>query len=188
MDPILVMYSGTQKEEEIVQMNLDIFKDMDESGLRNYIEFLLRQYRVVDAFWFISIEERYGREVAEEINEWIWSRVGSLAGKDIRKRYHIQETGLEGFTKTLKLFPWTILGEHHIEQRGDEVILTVPACPPQVARLKRGLEEYHCKEMHRKEFIHIAKEVDLRIRIKCEFAPPDPHPEKLFCKWRFHLS
>lgn len=169
-------------------MNLDIFKDMDESGLRNYIEFLLRQYRVVDAFWFISIEERYGREVAEEINEWIWSRVGSLAGKDIRKRYHIQETGLEGFTKTLKLFPWTILGEHHIEQRGDEVILTVPACPPQVARLKRGLEEYHCKEMHRKEFIHIAKEVDLRIRIKCEFAPPDPHPEKLFCKWRFHLS
>jgi hypothetical protein len=49
MDPILVMYSGKQKEEEIVQMNLDIFKDMDESGLRNYIEFLLRQYRVVDA-------------------------------------------------------------------------------------------------------------------------------------------
>jgi hypothetical protein len=176
------------KEEGVFQMNFDIFKDMDESGLRNYIEFLLRQYRVVDAFWFISIEERYGRETAEEVNEWIWSRVGSLAGKDIRKRFHIEETGLEGFIKTLKFFPWTILGEHLIEQGEDEVILTVPACPPQVARLERGLEEYHCKEMHKNEFMHIAKEVDTRIRIECEFAPPDPHPDELFCKWRFYLS
>ena len=169
-------------------MNLDIFKDMDESSLRNYIEFLLWHYRVVDSFWFISIEERFGREVAEEINDGVWTRVGPMAAKDIRKRYNIRENGLEGFTKTLKLFPWTILGGHRIEQEEDEVILTVPECPPQVARIKRGLGEYDCKEMHMNEFVHIAKEVDPRIRIKCEFAPPDPHPDELFCKWRFYLS
>ena len=77
---------------------------------------------------------------------------------------------------------------HRIEQEEDEVILTVPECPPQVARIKRGLREYDCKEMHMSEFVQIAKEVDPRIRIKCEFAPPDPHPDKLFCKWRFYLS
>ena len=169
-------------------MDLDIFENMDESSLRNYIEFLLWHYRVVDSFWFISIEERFGREVAEEINDGVWTRVGPMAAKDIRKRYNIREKGLEGFIKTLKLFPWTILGGHRIEQREDEVILTVPECPPQVARIKRGLGEYDCKEMHMNEFVQVAKEVDPRIRIECEFAPPDPHPDKLFCKWRFYLS
>jgi hypothetical protein len=168
-------------------MNLDIFEKADESSLKSYIEFLLQQYRVVDSFWFIAIEHRYGIEVAEEINDWVWTRVGSLSARDIRKRFHIHEKGLEGFTKTLKLFPWTILGDHQIEQREDEVILTVPACPPQVARIKQGLGEYDCKEMHRHEFMEIAREVDPRIQTKCEFAPPDPHPDELFCKWRFYL-
>jgi hypothetical protein len=176
------------KDQGVTTMNLDIFENMDESSLRNYIEFLLWHYRVVDSFWFISIEERFGREVAEEINEGIWTRVGPMAGKDLRKRYHIREKGLKGFIKTLKLFPWTILGGHQIEQKEDEVILTVPECPPQVARIKRGLGEYDCKEMHRNELVHMAKVVDPRIRIECEFAPPDPHPDELFCKWRFTLS
>lgn len=169
-------------------MNLDIFENMDESGLRNYIELLLWHYRVVDSLWFISVEEHFGRKTAEGINDGVWTRVASIAAKDIRKRYHIQENGLEGFVKTLKLFPWTSIGGHLIEQKENEVILTVPECPPQVARIKRGIGEYDCKDMHMNEFIQFAKEIDPRICVKCEFAPPEPHPEHLFCKWRFYLS
>lgn len=169
-------------------MNLDIFEKMDESDLRKYIELLLWHYRVVDSFWFITVEEQFGRETAEGINDSVWTRVAAMAARDIRKRYHIQEKGLEGFVKTLRLFPWTSIGGHRIEQQEKEVILTVPECPPQIARIKRGLGEYDCKDMHRNEFIQFAKEIDPRIRVKCEFAPPDPHPDHLFCKWRFYLS
>jgi len=167
------------------EMNLDIFKDMDRDDLLRYIEFLLWHYRVMDSFWFIRVEEEFGIKTAERINERVWVRVTPMAVKDLLRRFNIEEKGLEGLVKALSLFPWTIIGGHKIEKVDNEVILTVSQCPPQVARLKRGLGEYDCKEMHMKEFIGIAREVDPHIQVRCEFAPPDPHPEDLFCKWRF---
>lgn len=36
-------------------MNLEVFDRMDAPELRNYIEFFLRHYRAMDAFWFIYL-------------------------------------------------------------------------------------------------------------------------------------
>ncbi len=56
-------------------MNLDIFKDMDKEELHTYIEFLLWNYRVMDAFWFIKITENMDQETAEKMNELVWDKV-----------------------------------------------------------------------------------------------------------------
>jgi hypothetical protein len=141
----------------------------------------------VDSFWFLSVEEAHGRKNAEKLNENVWARTGSLAIRDIKQQFDISEKGLNGLEKALRLFPWTSIGNHQIKKTDDEIILTVPRCPPQVARLKRGLGEYDCKDMHGQEFINAAREIDPRIRVVCDFAPPDPHPKDLFCRWRFVL-
>jgi hypothetical protein len=169
-------------------MNLDLFERMEAAELRSYIEFFLKHYRVMDAFWFIYLTERFGQQAAEEINEKVWGRAGGLAAKDLVARFRIQEKGLRGFVRVLEYYPWSILIGYQIKEGPEEVILSVPVCPVQEARLKRGLPEYACKAMHEAEFVSLAQAVDPSIRVECRFAPPGQHPVDMHCQWRFYCS
>ena len=49
-------------------MDMSTFERMEAHDLKKYIEFLLWHYRVMDAFWFIYVGERFDQSTAEQIN------------------------------------------------------------------------------------------------------------------------
>jgi hypothetical protein len=169
-------------------MDMSVFADLEAPELRSYIQFLLHHYRVMDSFWYIYLSELWGEAAADQVNEKVWGKVPALAARDLVARFNIRARGLSGLVQALRYWPWHILVGYRIEERPEEVIITVPSCPTQEARLQRGLKEYRCKEMHRAEFLSFAREIDGRLQTECLFAPPDPHPPQLFCKWRFYLN
>lgn len=170
------------------QMHLEAIDGMDEAEVRRYLKFLLWNYRVADAMWFLFTEKRFGLTAAEELNRQVWGKVAGLAARDLKKIMDLRGTGLRGFLEALKLYPWTLIVGYDIEDRGDELILSVPHCPPQEARTRHGLGEYACMEMHYDEFERFAREIDPRIRVECVFAPPAPRRDGRFCQWRFTLK
>lgn len=159
-----------------------------EKELQTYLDFVLWHYKVIDGFWFLGVAEAVGQKKAEEIVETVWKNSAKLAAREIIRRFNISEKGLEGLSKALKLFPMASLVGYQFEEKHDEIILAVPHCSAQEARIRHGLGEFVCKPMHLALFEAFAREIDRAITVKCIFAPPDPHPEELFCKWRFTLK
>ena len=139
-------------------------------------EFLLWCFRAIDGFWYLALEQAQGPEAANRFNEEIWDRLSHVMGKEIVKRFRITETGLEGFEKALRLFPWFRRTECELFTESNAKVLVVTQCPQQAARVKRGLPEYHCKEMHMRAFKSFAQAIDPSLRVECRHAPPDPIP------------
>jgi hypothetical protein len=163
------------------------FSEMPDSDLREYLDFLLRHYRLTDAYWFLAVEDAFGTEAAVKLNEDIWTRIGSVAARDIKERFSLQEEGVARVLEAMSYFPWAIITGFQLEETADAARIRVPYCPPQAARLRTGRGEFPCKAMHLGEFTNFAKEIDERVQVRCVMAPPDPHPDDLWCEWELRL-
>ena len=80
-------------------MDLEIFDKMEAPELKNYIQFLLWHYRVMDSFWFLYVRERFDQPTAERINEQVWGRVASVGAKILSTASILQRKGSEGLSK-----------------------------------------------------------------------------------------
>ncbi len=107
-------------------MDLGILETMEAPELREYLRHLLWHYRVVDGYWFLCAEKKFGREAAEYLDGAVWEKIASMAARDLVDRFKITERGIKGLHRALELLPWTMIVGYRLEEREGELFLQVP--------------------------------------------------------------
>jgi ubiquinone/menaquinone biosynthesis C-methylase UbiE len=166
------------------------FAGLTRPALQRALEAFAKCWLAHDGCWFLAAEERFGIEVALELDKVSWARFAPVEARRIMGVLAISEGGgLEALEQVLKGRMYSLLNPQSTEwsPAKDKLTFTMQSCRVQEARQKKGLPDFPCKPVGEVEFEGFAGAVDPRIRVRCLHCPPDPSEER-GCAWEFTLE
>ncbi|MFC1941858.1 DUF6125 family protein [Chloroflexota bacterium] len=114
---------------------------MTELDARQLAEFHHRSYSAVDGLWFLKVEEKYGFDVALEINTEVWKVMPKIQARKLKSTLN-KENGIEALLECLtpKLISngFTFRVEKDKQQSGFCII--IDRCPVHDLMVKSGRE------------------------------------------------
>jgi hypothetical protein len=75
----------------------------------------------------------------------------------LNKDFKISIKGIDAVIEALSYNPWSAITKYVVQKEKDRTVLSVPICPPQIARQKHRKNEFLCKNMHLMFFANFAK-------------------------------
>ncbi len=164
--------------------NRDAFAAMSREQLMDLLELYSRQALVIDGLWFLGVEERWGHDEALGLDEQVWERYGAGEARRLLSLHGLERVqSLDQVCRLFLLTPlWGILGAR-AEVAGGKAQLWVTQCRPQMARVRKGLGEFSCKQVGINYFATWLPALHPDLRFSCVFCPPDEHPEQEWCRW-----
>jgi len=143
-----------------------------------------------DGVWFQAVEFSRGMNDAKRCNDSTWAQFSPFEAKSIKKILNLSEhPGLEGLKKALqyRLYAYVNKQSFHDETE-TSFVFQMDECRVQLARKRKGLDDYPCKSGGLIEYRSFAEAIDPRIKTEVISCPPDPHPDSYFCAWKFILE
>jgi hypothetical protein len=169
--------------------DIKIIDDITNDKIAEFIFLHLRNMWSVDGLYFLGIEEKYGTEIATEIDKNVWKVMGKIEARRLKDFLKIKDNDLSSFIKCLKYSGWFLdLEEKEIIEKEDKIIIRNSFCRIQNTRIKKGLSEFPCKHVRFGFLKSFAKEINPNINVICNFCPPDEHKNGIWCEWEFFLS
>ena len=166
-------------------------ESLSKETLIKLIQMYSRNWNTLDGLWFRNVEDEFGTEVAIRLDAKMWLKQAEIEAKRIKEVLNITQGGIEALLKVSDFLTGMVGGRFQInfeEVAPERVIIYFSSCINQEARLKQGLKEFPCKQAGISRWVGMIKVVDPRIKVDCLFCPPDPHPEGIWCKWKFTLT
>ncbi len=165
----------------------DKFADLDREALLKLLSVYAHNWLAHDGCWFLAVEEKYGLDVAIELDIASWRRFTGAEANRIMGAFDIPKgSGLDGLEKALGYRLYACVNEQEITREGDALIYRMKACRVQTARRRKGLPDFPCKPVGQVEYSGFAAAVDPRIKTECVQCPPDDCRNEA-CVWRFTL-
>lgn len=153
------------------------------------IEVCSRSLNTLDGSWFTAIEQKYGLDVAIELDVEVWQKFPRIHAKRLLKALAIKEdTPFQTLAKMLQVDPMmAIFKPEIVEQTDNRAILRCTDCPPQKARIRDGRGEFPCKPVGIALFASYAQAVNPGMKLNCLVCPPDTHPTEYWCEWQIEI-
>ena len=171
-----------EKEKQLIS-------EIPEDKIADFIFMHLRDMWAVDGFYYLFIEEKYGTEVATEIDRKVWEVMGKVEARKIKKLFNIEKNDVPSVMKALSYSGWSMdLEDKEMIVEKNKGIIRNTACRVQNTRLKKGLKEFGCKPVRWGFLKSFAKEFNPDIEVKCNVCPPDEHLDNLWCEWIFEIK
>ncbi|TFF94172.1 hypothetical protein EU546_05265 [Candidatus Thorarchaeota archaeon] len=164
--------------------------ELPREELLRLLDAYAKAWQAMDGAYFLSIEKKYGMDAAIEMDKEAWKVFSPIEAKRIMREFGIEQNGgLESLEKALGLRVYARLNKQTSERIDEKTLhFTMDECRVQVARNRKGLPDFPCKEVGVIEYTTFAETIDPRIKTKCLYCPPDEHPEDAYCKWEFTLE
>jgi hypothetical protein len=168
---------------------------MSESNLSalsadELMEVCSRSMYTIDGLWFLSVEEKFGFEVAFELNQRVWERCAPILGRRLKKKLDLEgKPPLQALAAMLQADPMMIVHKPIIHSLTDDMmVVRCMECPIQVARIRDGRGVYNGKPGCSLYFKGHAGLIDPRINVTCVSCAPNPDNPEFWCEWEFILS
>jgi hypothetical protein len=108
---------------------------------RQIIEYFHRSYKVADGLWFMKVEEKYGFNVALEVDKEVWKVMPKIQARMIKAMLG-KGDGKDAFLESLKAKLSLEGFKFKVEQRENGFRIRVSNCPWHNLMVKSGREEY----------------------------------------------
>lgn len=175
-----------QMEEDIPKPLLDLNSEkLTELGNKVAINWLAN-----DGVWFQAVEFNLGMFDAKRINDSTWAQFSPFEAWSIKKFLNMDKNpGLEGLKKALNFRLYASINKQSIvDETEKSFVFRMDECRVQLARKRKGMEDYPCKSGGLVEYKTFAEAIDSEIKTECLACPPDVHPQEWFCAWKFYID
>ena len=163
---------------------------MDDDALEQLKEAVAVNWLANDGVWFQEVEFSRGMDDAKRCNDSCWAQFSPFEARSIKKLLKLPENpGLDGLKQALEYRLYASINKQSVhEEKNDSFIFQMNECRVQMARKRKGLDDYPCKSGGMVEYTSFAETIDPHIKTECIACPPDPHPDEYFCGWRFYIG
>jgi hypothetical protein len=111
---------------------------------KQIIEYFHRSYKAADGLWFMKVEEKYGFNVALEVDKEVWKVMPKIQARMIKAMLS-KGDGEDAFLESLKAKLSLEGFKFKVEQRENGFRIRISDCPWHNLMVKSGREEYSGK-------------------------------------------
>jgi hypothetical protein len=161
---------------------------MSREDLIRLLDVYAKNWLAHDGSWFLAAEEKFGIEVAIELDRESWRRFTVAEARRIMETFDIPAGGgLRALAKALSYRLYAKVNDQAVAWTEDGAMeFRMIECRVQATRRRKGLPDFPCKSVGIVEYTEFAKTIDPRIRTECLACPPDTTGAS-YCAWRFTL-